>query len=411
VASSTGCFGDPEDGSNGACDSPCQPGYNPSNNRREYTCDTNGDWTSGRLTCTAKECDGHPYSQPTGTFEQNGNPHINCDSPVIDNHGTFGTECHASCTYGYDATSGSATYTCQNVKGSDTGYWCVFAAFHRTISILSSSFHVCRPRHRGGGSLVCEGILCKNELPGTPNGVANSQKCTAGQYTDNGDPNPEGGGPRTPHTFTGSICRTDPTTPNPDGEPTPHAMCKDGYEETERSKHDYVCDHTGHWVVGTKGGDNPYNPPDGPGGQGLVCLGQVCPDSGQTPHDGDCGGHCTSHANKEWPYTVFEPCYTENSASHSPTPKALHYSDTCADADPEAWGDDCHCSSSCAEGYSADGTTDGKTDRTFRCLQHENTPYFEPAKALTCKAVTCGDVMDVSNHPHGHMPEGEGEDP
>jgi hypothetical protein len=129
VASSTGCFGDPEDGSNGACDSPCQPGYNPSNNRREYTCDTNGDWTSGRLTCTAKECDGHPYSQPTGTAEQNGNPHINCDSPVIDNHGTFGTECHASCTYGYDATSGSATYTCQNVKGSDTGYWCVFAAF------------------------------------------------------------------------------------------------------------------------------------------------------------------------------------------------------------------------------------------------------------------------------------------
>eukprot|EP01047_Picozoa_sp_COSAG01_P081817 COSAG01_NODE_16467_length_1234_cov_10.948018_1_plen_141_part_10 len=109
----------------------------------------------------------------------------------------------------------------------------------------------------------------------------------AGRYTDDGDPDPGGGGK---HKFTGSICQTDPTTPNPDRQPTFHAMCKDGYQESPDSTHHYyVCDHTGHWVVGTKGcadceGDgckgcndaNPYLPPEGPGGQELKCLGQMC---------------------------------------------------------------------------------------------------------------------------------------
>jgi hypothetical protein len=129
VASSTGCFGDPDDGSDGACDSPCQPGYNPDTRTPGYTCDTDGHWTKGSLTCTAKECDGHPYRHPTGTAARDGDPHINCDSPVTNNHGVFGDPCHASCTDGYKVTSGSASYTCKNVKDSDKGYWCVFDCF------------------------------------------------------------------------------------------------------------------------------------------------------------------------------------------------------------------------------------------------------------------------------------------
>eukprot|EP01047_Picozoa_sp_COSAG01_P118474 COSAG01_NODE_47155_length_393_cov_0.704082_1_plen_66_part_01 len=65
----------------------------------------------------------------------------------------------------------------------------------------------------------------------------------AGQYKDDGDPNKVGGGQ---HVFIGSICKTDPTTPNSNRQPTPYAMCEDGYEESTKSQHDYVCDHTGH---------------------------------------------------------------------------------------------------------------------------------------------------------------------
>jgi hypothetical protein len=260
----------------------------------------------------------------------------------------------------------------------------------------------------------------------------------AGRYTDDGDPDPRGGGT---HKFTGSICQTDPTTRNPDGQPTFHAMCKDGYQESPDSTHHYyVCDHTGHWVVGTKGcagceGDgckgcndaNPYLPPEDPGGQGLECLGQMCPDDGQTPHDGDCGGNCNpTLPGKQWPSTNFEPCYTTDSDGRirnpkHPTPKQLHYSDTCNSTDPKEWGDDCHCTSECVTGYTADGTVNGITNRTFRCLQETNAPYFGTSKsrahegpqveALVCKAVTCGDVMDTDNHPNGHMPAREGKDP
>jgi hypothetical protein len=246
----------------------------------------------------------------------------------------------------------------------------------------------------------------------------------AGQYKDDGDPNKVGGGQ---HVFIGSICKTDPTTPNSNRQPTPHALCEDGYEEGTKSQHDYVCDHTGHWVVGTtgKGSRNPYIPPDGPGGQGLVCLGQVCPDNGQTPHDGDCGGHCTKGpAEKEWPYTNYEPCYTQESVSSdpsNPTTKKLHYSDTCNSKDPKEWGDDCHCTSECVTGYTADGTVDGIAERTFRCLQDNNEPYFGTSESTAhggphaqpqvCKAVTCRDVMDPNNHKNGHMPVGEGDDP
>lgn len=374
VASPTGCFGDPDDGSDGACDSPCQPGYNANTRTPGYTCDTNGDWTSGSLVCTAKVCQGHPYSNPTGTAAQDGDPHINCDQPVMDNRGTFGTQCNAICTVGYEKTSGSAVYTCKNVQESDTGYWYVFAAFPSCLAMLD----VChRCRDRGGGSLVCTGKTCKSALPGSSadsSGVNHSQPCTEGQYRDSGDPD---------HKFTGSTCQTDPTTPNPDGNNTPNAMCKDGYQETGTSEHNYMCDHDGHWVVQT-------------GGEPLQCTGQLCPDNGQTPHDGDCNGN--GACIKTWPYTNFEPCYMEHSGSQRPSVKTLYYSDACNSTDHEAWGDDCHCSSSCVEGYSEDGTVNGTTDRTFRCLQENNKPYFEPKQPLTCKAITCGNVMDTVNH-------------
>lgn len=182
-------------------------------------------------------------------------------------------------------------------------------------------------------------------------------------------------------------------------------MCKDGYEEPPDSGHDYVCDHTGHWVAGTK---KSYGPPTDPDGQGMKCLGQICPaSSASDPNDRD--GETPHDVNMKWPLTNFEPCYKDED---SKSLKKLYYSDTCKDAgDSDNWGENCHCDSSCVSGYTDDGTKNGNAARTFRCLQRSNVPYFSPAEPLVCKAVTCGDVMDTENHKKGgHMPEREGDD-
>jgi hypothetical protein len=201
---------DPDASGCGLCDTPCLPGYNSNDGWTPYTCDTNGHWTSGRLTCEPKKCSGHPADQDTGG--DSGEPHTDCTgcSGNDCNDGEFGDTCTAQCTIGYIEESGTGSspaldqYTCMNSGGGNKkGHW-------------------------GGGTLKCIGKTCNNEPPGAtqqnPNGVPNSRNCDTGalvctcactctcvdpcltavvcapgKFEDSGDPN---------HVFTGSICVT-----------------------------------------------------------------------------------------------------------------------------------------------------------------------------------------------------------
>jgi hypothetical protein len=177
--------------------------------------------------------------------------------------------------------------------------------------------------------------------------------------------------------------------------------CKDGYEKSGGDSQ-YVCNSAGHWVVGTRSSSRVHG---GDSGQDLICLGQTC---GAAPHG--FAPSVTSldwfHPSEEkddqvWPFVKFDAC------TDSMEEKALYYSDNCAKTPA------CHCTGTCYVGYTADGTSTGVTERTFQCEQDSNQVYFlddtgtqspanqnnnkgGPKGALVCKAVTCGDVMTLS---------------
>lgn len=323
----------------------------------------------------------NPYDQ-TGGNKQNGEfgPDDEETNPI--------TTCEARCTVGYENKgTGSTTYKCTNDVPNSTKTRPQGTSANATA-------------HWDGGHLKCVGKPCKNERPGFPEKVANANLCDAGSYADSGDPL---------YKYSGSLCRSGGS-----GGKKNQATCKDGYEKQGGSS-DYICDYTGHWVVGSMDDDgaNPNH-----GGGPLVCTGQSC---GTVPHgvvipvDDIKPPQCDTTTGKDcWPFVAFgdngctdssqqkgkwQDC--ANSTCVEVHSQELFYSDQCTGK--------CTCIGFCDKGYTETGEVGAATERRFNCRQEGNKPYFEttdshnhtssfkvPAVAQTCKAVKCPNVLEYS---------------